>query len=104
MSCERRHCSLHHLLIIAGFLLVDTLNLGIFTKGNLQLCCISPSTWGNQRRERSNYPLSRIKQNSGAVAGSPREKIGEFPTTFYLYFLVLLVYLPVFIFVSFIKK
>src|SRR3954466_12275522 len=57
-----------HLLISAGVLLVD-LNLGIFTKGNLPLRYISPSTWGNQQRARSRYHLSRIKQISGAVDG-----------------------------------
>src|ERR1041385_8462194 len=54
------HHLTNHLLIIFGVLLVDTLNLGIFTKGNLPLRCISPSTWGNQRRARSNYHLSHI--------------------------------------------
>src|ERR1041385_4152912 len=35
------------------------LNLGIFTEGNLPLCCISPSTWGNQRRARMSEPSVR---------------------------------------------
>src|SRR3954462_9088243 len=38
-------------------------------RGNLLLSYISHSTWGNQRRARIHYHLSRIKQISGAVAG-----------------------------------
>src|SRR3954468_1639958 len=45
-----------------------------------------------------------IKQISGAVAGdSECDKIGQLHTIFYLCFLVLLVYLSVFTFVSFTK-
>src|SRR3954466_2433633 len=52
-------------------------------------------------------PLSSSRTSSKFLAplpGTPSDKIGELPTTFYLYFLVLLVYLSVFIFVSFIKN
>src|SRR3954471_16240853 len=47
-------------------------------RGNLLLSYISPSTWGNQRRARSHYHLSRIKQISGAVVGDSKaqQKIG----------------------------
>src|SRR4051812_48168458 len=38
-------------------------------RGNLFLSYISPSTWVNQRRARSHYHLSHIKQIFGAVAG-----------------------------------
>src|ERR1041385_1614296 len=38
------------------------------------------------------------------LPGTPSDKIGELLTTFYLYFLVLLVYLSVFIFVSYIEN
>src|ERR1041385_7075818 len=59
---------------------------------------LQPSTWGNQRRARS-HQASFL----APLPGAPRAKIGELYTTLYLFFLVLLVYLSVFIFVSFIK-
>src|SRR3954464_7497653 len=94
-------------------------------RGNLLISYISPSTWGNQQRARSHYHLSHMKKISGAVSGdfevqqntgpitakfmallpgTPIYKIGELHTTFYLCFLVLLVYLSVFTFVSLIKN
>src|ERR1041385_977920 len=71
----------------------------MFTEGNLLLRYITPSTWG--------LPTKGKKPSSEFLAplpGTPSAKIGELHTTLYLCFLVLLVYLSVFIFVSFIKN
>src|SRR3954465_11841664 len=87
-----------HLLVFLRVLLET--NLGIFTEGNLLL-----ST--------SNLPLGVTNEeschsvSSEFLAPLPRTlvyKIGELHTIFYRCFLVLLVYLSVFIFVSFIEN
>src|SRR3954469_24663741 len=90
-----------HLLVVLGVLLVE-LKLIIFANGNLLLCYIQPSTWGNQRGELHLSTLS-IKKFLAPLRGTPVYKIGELHTIFYLCFLVLLVYLSVFSFVSYTK-
>src|SRR3954466_9677016 len=45
------------------------LNLSIFSKGNLLLHCISPSTWGNQRGE---LPLCIMAQYSLQECDAPK--------------------------------
>src|SRR4051812_6581108 len=45
-------------------------------RGNFLLSYISPSTWGSQRRARSHYHLSHIKEISGAVAGDSNRQDG----------------------------
>ena len=64
-------------------------------------CCTTsqPYTWGNQRRARSHQASFMAP-----LPGTPSAKIGEVHTTLYLCFLVFLVYLSVFIFVSYIKN
>src|SRR3954463_4201627 len=47
------------------------LNLSIFAKGNLLLCYIQPSTWGNQRGARE-LPFSQHQEISGAIAGDSK--------------------------------
>src|ERR1041385_5912344 len=55
-----------------------------------------------QRRARNHY--HHLPHQAKFLAPLPSAKIGELHTTLYLCFLVLLVYLSVFIFVSYIKK
>src|SRR4051812_31048626 len=78
--------------------------LAYLLRENLPLLYISPSTWGNQRglRELSSslYQASFLTP----LPGTPVYKIEELHTIFYLCFLVLLVYLSVFTFVSLIKN
>src|ERR1041385_2943611 len=71
-------------------------------RGNLLLRYISPSTWGDQRGVREILAVS--SQFLAPLPGTLVYKIGELHTIFYLYFLVLLVYLSVFTFVSLIKN
>src|SRR3954467_3683268 len=87
-----------HLLVFLRVLLET--NLGIFTEGNFLL-----ST--------SNLPLGVTNEESfhsasskflALLPGTPVYKIGELHTIFYLCFLVLLVYLYVFTFVSYTKN
>ena len=119
LDCERRHCSLYHLLVSLRFL--RETNVGIFSEGNL-LLSTSNLPLGVTSEE---HYFSAIKRISGAVAGDSRSykrlapsttkflalypgtpvyKIGELHTIFYLCFLVLLVYLSAFTFVSLIKN
>src|ERR1044072_1201816 len=80
-----------------------------------------PSTWGNQRGELTNSVSSKFlaplpgtqgdtSRRDSTIASlksrcrTPVYKIGELHTIFYLCFLVLLVYLSVFTFVSLIKN
>src|ERR1041385_6789577 len=71
-----------------------------------ETCCYAasylPLGVTNEGREAILSPVS--SEFLAPLPGTPSDKIGEFPTTFYLYFLVLLVYLSVFIFVSYIKN
>src|SRR4051812_856876 len=58
-----------------------------------------------QRRARNhNHHLAHQEKFLAPLPGTPSAKIGELHTTLYLCFLVLLVYLSVFIFVSYIKN
>ena len=62
-----------------------------------------PSTWGNQRGGVI-YTHQPSSQFLAPLTGTPVYKIGELHAIFYLCFLVLLVYLSVFTFVSLIKN
>ena len=74
-------------------------------KENLSLLYyIQPCTWGNQRGLEEYNTLLPSAIFLAPLSGTPTYKIGELHTIFYLCFLVLLVYLSVFIFVSFIKN
>ena len=86
-----------------------SINLGIFTVGNLLLSYISNLPPGVTNEGLEAKFLSRcwgsksipvnysayIKQFLAPLSGTPVYKIGELHTIFYLLFLVLLVYLPV---------
>ena len=70
-------------------------------QGKFATIYTSPSTWGNQRGELHRSTSSKFL---APLPGTPIYKIGELHTIFYLCFLVLLVYLSVFAFVSFTKN
>ena len=78
--------------------------LASLLRENLPLHYISPCTWGNQRggREVSSSPYQA--SFLALLPGTQVYKIGELHTIVYLCFLVLLVYLSVFTFVSLIKN
>ena len=71
-----------------------------------EICCCATSRLplgAHQRRARNHYHHLAYQQEFLAPSpGTPSAKIGELHTTLYLCFLVLLVYLSVFIFVSFV--
>ena len=73
-----------------------------------EICCCATSRLplgAHQRRARNHYYHLAYRQEFLApLPGTPSAKIGELHTTLYLCFLVLLVYLSVFIFVSYIKN
>src|ERR1043165_5124510 len=98
LGCERRHCSLYHLLVSFGILWKT--NLGIFAKGNL-LLSTSNLPLGVTNKESCHSVSSKFL---APLPGTPVYKIGELHTIFYLCILVLLVYLSVFTFVSLIKN
>src|SRR3954471_13770458 len=78
--------------------------LASLLRENFPLLYISPYTWGNQRgvRELSSSPYQA--SFLPPLPGTPVYKIGELQTIFYLCFLVLLVYLSIFAFVSYMKN
>src|ERR1041385_5160336 len=46
-------------------------------RGNLLLSCISPSTWGNQRRARSHYHFHAIRAEARGGDAMATRKSGE---------------------------
>ena len=78
------------------------LPLGVTNEGREAIKLISGAVAGDSRRYKFASPANR--QISGAVVGLLYTKIGELHAIFYLCFLVLLVYLSVFTFVSLIKN
>src|SRR3954470_24124676 len=70
-------------------------------QGKFATIYIQPSTWGNLRGE---LPHSASSKFLAPLPGTPVYKIGELHTIIYFCFLVLLVYLSVFLFVSFLKN
>src|SRR3954466_14983618 len=73
-----------------------------------EICCCATSRLSlgvYQRRARNHYHyLAHQAKFLAPLPGTLSAKIGELHTTLYLCFLVLLVYLSVFIFVSYIKN
>src|SRR3954469_6474803 len=59
LSCERRHCSLYHLLVSLRVLRVR-LTLQSSCKGNLATTTSTPYSWGNQRGALLQYPQGKI--------------------------------------------
>src|SRR4051812_23160361 len=93
---------LNHLLVVVGVL--REANLGIFVKGKL-LLSTSHLPLGVTNEGRESVMISRASSKFLApLSGTPLYKIGELDPIFYLCFLVLLVYLSVFIFVSLTKN
>src|ERR1041385_3463911 len=73
-----------------------------------EICCRATSRLPlgvHQRRARNHYhQLAHQAKFLAPLPGTPSAKIGELHTTLYLCFSVLLVYLSIFIFESFIKN
>src|SRR4051812_21294847 len=70
-------------------------------RGNLLLSYISTSTWGNERRARNHYHHLAHQENFWHRCQGLRViRYGSFPLPFTFTFLVLLVYLSFFVFVS----
>src|ERR1043165_6293582 len=119
LGCERRHCSLYHLVYPS---LSPTGSISTLASSLREIAAtlhLKPSTWGNQRGARSHQSnfWHRCQGLKGGTSTrvlitanfwhrcrTPVYKIGELHAIFYLCFLVLLVYLSVFTFVSLIKN